>query len=141
MSCFMLEEGDAALTTRRVSVHYAVCAWAVLFAAPHIWWALGLPYGMPGGKASHQLMMTSWWWYAYDVVVILCSILAVVLSLALLRPTISSRWRRRWRALAWIAFAMLSLRGVAGLIADGASDPIWWPMFLLGGLLFGALLR
>jgi len=47
----------------------------------------------------------------------------------------------RWitRAMARIAFVMLTVRGVAGLIADGSSDPVWWPTFLVGGLLFGAI--
>jgi hypothetical protein len=26
-----------------------------------------------------------------------------------------------------------------GLIADGVSDPVWWPTFLVGGILFGAI--
>jgi hypothetical protein len=34
---------------------------------------------------------------------------------------------------------MLTLRGVAGLVVDGASDPVWWPMFLIGGVLFGSV--
>ncbi|MGZ8845635.1 MAG: hypothetical protein ACXW3C_04145, partial [Pyrinomonadaceae bacterium] len=43
------------------------------------------------------------------------------------------------RAMAWIASAMLTLRGVAGLVVDGTSDPVWWPTFLIGGILFGAV--
>jgi hypothetical protein len=57
-------------------VHYAAALWAAIFAAPHTWWALGSSFGFPGGRASHQLMMTSWWRYAFDVVVILLSLLA-----------------------------------------------------------------
>jgi hypothetical protein len=34
---------------------------------------------------------------------------------------------------------MLTLRGVAGLIVDGSSDPVWWPIFLTGGVLFGGV--
>ena len=29
--------------------------------------------------------------------------------------------------------------GVAGMIVDGASDPIWWPAFLVGGILLGGV--
>jgi len=43
------------------------------------------------------------------------------------------------RTAAWIACGMLSLRGVAGMVVDGSSDLIWWPTFLTGGLLFGAV--
>lgn len=119
-------------------IHYAACVWAVLFAAPHVLWALGIPAGFPGGPASHQLMISTWR-YSFDVVVIFLSGLAFVVALALIRP-----WGRvipRWipRTMAWIASGMLTLRGVAGLIVDGSSDPVWWPTFLVGGLLFGAI--
>ncbi|HSE36075.1 MAG TPA: hypothetical protein VLG74_02160 [Blastocatellia bacterium] len=119
-------------------VHYAACAWAVLFAAPHLWWALGLPAGFPGGRANHQLMMTTWRYY-FDLIVIAMSIAAVFVALAPIK-----RWGKsipRWllRTAAWVAFGMLTLRGLAGMIVDGASDPMWWPTFLVGGLLFGAI--
>jgi len=52
----------------RKAIHYTAAAWALVFAAPHTWWALG-----------------------------------------------------------------------AGLVADGSSDLVWWPIFLAGGLLFGAV--
>jgi uncharacterized membrane protein YphA (DoxX/SURF4 family) len=120
------------------SIHYAAAAWAVLFAAPHVWWALGVPAGMPGGRASHELLMTSWRYY-FDLVVIGLSVLAFIVAIAPIRA-----WGRpipRWvlRTMAWIACVMLGLRGIAGLVADGISDPIWWPMFLAGGILFGAI--
>lgn len=119
-------------------VHYAACAWAVLFAAPHLWWALGLPAGFPGGRANHELMMTTWRYY-FDLIVIAMSVAAVFVALAPIK-----RWGKsipRWllRTAAWVAFGMLTLRGVAGMIVDGASDPMWWPTFLVGGLLFGAI--
>ena len=31
------------------------------------------------------------------------------------------------------------MRGVAGLLVDGTSDPVWWPTFLLGGILLGGV--
>ena len=36
-----------------------------------------------------------------------------------------------------MAAGLLTVRGVAGLIVDGTADPIWWPTFLAGGILFG----
>ena len=119
-------------------VHYAAALWSAIFAAPHAWWALGAPLGFPGGLASHQLMMTSWWRYAFDVVVILLSILAAYVALGLVQPS-SSRTHRRLRVMAWMAAVLLSVRGIAGMIADGTSDPVWWPTFLTGGLLFGSV--
>ncbi|HJR35808.1 MAG TPA: hypothetical protein VJ817_12715 [Gemmatimonadales bacterium] len=120
-------------------ISYAACVWAVLFAAPHIWWALGIPAGFPGGSANHQLMMSSAWRYIYDVIVIILCALAILIALTLLRPP--HEVIRRWvpETAAWIASGMLLLRGVAGLLVDGASDPVWWPTFLVGGMLLGGV--
>lgn len=83
--------------------------------------------------------MSSAWRYMYNVMVIILSALAVVVALTLLRP--SHHVIRRWipHAAAWIGGGLLSLRGVAGLVVDGTSDLIWWPTFLVGGILFSAL--
>ncbi|MGH7556079.1 MAG: hypothetical protein ACREMQ_24005 [Longimicrobiales bacterium] len=119
-------------------LHYGAAGWAVIFAAPHIWWALGMPAGMPGGPASHELMMTTWRYY-FDVLVIVLSALAVLVALAPVQTWGTAVPRRLLRALAYAASFLLTFRGVGGLIIDGASDPVWWPIFLAGGLLFGAI--
>jgi hypothetical protein len=124
---------------RRRSVYYAAFLWSVAFGAPHTWWAFGSPLGFPGGPANHRLLMTSGWRYAYDVVVILLSILGAVVALVLARPLDLGRLHRLFRILAWTAALLLGVRGIAGLIVDGTSDPIWWPTFLVGGLLFGRI--
>jgi hypothetical protein len=114
-------------------INYGAGLWALLFAAPHVWWACGISAGFPGGERNHRIMMSSAWRLAFDmVVVVLCGV-AIVVALALVRP-------RGWipRLAAWTACVMLSLRGVAGWAVDGAADPIWWPTFLAGGLLFAA---
>ena len=115
-------------------INYAACLWALLFAAPHVWWALGISTGFPGGEGSYRFFMSSGWRYAFDLVVVALCIVAVSVALALVRP-------RGWvpRLAAWIACTMLTLRGVGGLVVDGAADPVWWPIFLTGGLLFGAV--
>ena len=120
-------------------ISYAACAWTVLFAAPHILWALGISAGFPGGESNHRLMMTSAWRYISDLIVILLSVTAVLVVLALLRPP--AQVPRRWipHTAAWLACGMLTLRGVAGLVVDGRSDPVWWPTFLVGGILFGGV--
>ena len=102
---------------RRRWINWAACLWAVMFAAPHTWWAPGFPFGFPGGlargRANHHLMMTTWRYY-FDVAVIVLSILAIFVALAPIQT-----WGRsipRWipRTMAWIASGMLTLRGVAG---------------------------
>jgi hypothetical protein len=120
-------------------IGYAACAWAVLFGAPHLWWALGIPAGFPGGEASYHRFMSSTWRYVYDVVVVGLSVAGFLVALELMRGSgRGARWRIS-RAAAWTASAALTLRGVAGMVVDGASDPVWWPTFLIGGILFGAL--
>jgi len=133
------ESGDMSAETARHMrwISYAACVWAVVFAAPHIWWALGIPAGFPGGEDSYRFFMSSSWRVVFDLVVIVLSILAFLIVLALLKPP--AQTVRRWvpHTAAWIACVALSFRGVAGMIVDGTSDPFWWPMFLLGGILFG----
>lgn len=119
-------------------LHYTASAWAVLFAAPHIWWALGISAGFPGGDANHRLMMSTWRYLA-DVVVILLSATAFFVGLAPVRSWGQAIPRWVLRTAAWIACAMLSFRGVGGLVVDGTSDLIWWPIFLTGGILFGSV--
>ncbi|WP_420125297.1 hypothetical protein [Longimicrobium sp.] len=119
-------------------VSYAACTWAVLFAAPHVWWALGIPAGFPGGEASYHRFMGSTWRYVYDLVVVALGGVGVVVALTLRAPGGAGRWRGA-RGAAVAASVALTLRGVAGAIVDGASDPVWWPTFLLGGILYGSL--
>jgi hypothetical protein len=84
-------------------------------------------------------MMGSAWRYIYDVVVIVCGITGIAVALTLLRPP--ERVTRRWipYGLAWFACGILTVRGVAGLVADGWSDLVWSPSFVLGGMLFGGV--
>jgi hypothetical protein len=83
--------------------------------------------------------MASSWRVAVDVIVIALCVLAALVAQALRRPRPHGVARWAPRTAAWIACGMLSSRGLAGLIADGASDLIWWPAFLTGGVLFGSL--
>ena len=120
-------------------IGYATCAWTVLFAAPHVWWGLGIPLGFPGGEAGYQHFMSATWRIVYDWVVVFLSLTGCGVALALVRPWGRTLPQRPLQVLAWMAFGVLTLRGAAGLVADGLADPIWSPSFLLGGLLFGGL--
>jgi cytochrome bd-type quinol oxidase subunit 2 len=127
------------LVRNRRWISYAARIWAIAFAAPHTWWALGIPAGFPGGEANHQVWMSSPWRYLYIVMVIILSALAVLAARMLVRPPHHALRHRIPRTAAWIAGGVLSLRGVAGLLIDGTSDLVWWPTFLAGGILFSAL--
>lgn len=117
----------------------AACTWCVLFGAPHLWWALGIRTGFPGGSASYEVFMGSAWRYIYDIVVVVLSVVGFLVARELVRPAHPAA--RPWlpRTLARTACVLLTLRGVAGMLVDGRSDPVWWPTFLAGGILFGAV--
>lgn len=127
------------MTGWRRRVAYATCAWAVLFATPHLWWALGVRAGFPGGDPSYELFFGSWWRPLFNLLVIILSALTVVITRALISQRMPLRRRKVLVTLAWIGSGLLTLRGVAGGIVDGASDPVWWPTFLTGGILLGAV--
>ena len=130
---------EAEINPRRAHwINYIACLWGLAFAAPHVWWALGVPFGFPGGPANHRLLMTTWR-YFFDLFVILLSLTAATLAIALARPDGRAIPRRVLRTSAWIACGMLSLRGVAGLVHDRLSDPVWNPTFVVGGILFGCV--
>jgi len=128
------------MTNSRHGIAYATCAWCVLFGAPHLWWALGWPFGFAGGRAMYNLFMSSAWRVAFNGSVIGCCALGVLVALTLSMPQISAARRRVTLVLAWVAFVLLSLRGVAGLIVDQLQDHIWDPTFVVGGALFGAVI-
>jgi len=129
----------SAVEAPRPWINYAACAWAVVFGAPHVWWALGVPAGFPGGQASYDFFMSSTWRVVFDLVVVLLCGASIFIALVLARPGGPAAVRSMARIAAWIACAMLTLRGLAGLVVDGFSDPVWWPTFLAGGLLFAGV--
>ena len=120
-------------------IGYVTCAWTALFAAPHIWWALGSPFAFPGGDASYRLFMSATWRIVYDWVVVLLSFTGFGVALALVHPWGRTLPQRPFHVAAWIASAILTLREGAGLAVDGLVKPFWTLAFLLGGLLFGAV--
>ena len=130
---------------RSAWVGYAACAWTAVFAAPHIWWALGNPYAFPGGEASYRIFVSATWRIVFDWVVVLLSVLGFGVALALVRPWGRTLPQRPLQAAAWTAAAILTLRGVAGVAVDGLKDlespirPVWTMAFVVGGLLFGGV--
>jgi hypothetical protein len=66
-------------------------------------------------------------------------VLAIFVALAPIQKWSQRIPRGILRSMACAAAFLLCLRGVLGLVADGRSDLVWWPTFLIGGLLFGAI--
>ncbi|MBW3634311.1 MAG: DUF3995 domain-containing protein [Chloroflexi bacterium] len=116
---------------------YVACAWTLLFAAPHVWWALGVSAGFPGGDTAYRAAMSSAWFIRYNLFVVFLCAVGVLVVLALVTPLGRAVPRRVLLTLAWLGAALLTARGVAGLVADGSSDLVWWPAFMLGGVLYG----
>jgi hypothetical protein len=116
---------------------YIACAWTLLFAAPHIWWALGVSTGFPGGDNAYHAAWSSAWFPRYNLFVIFLSMAGILAVLGMVTPLGSAIPHRVLLTLAWLGAALLTTRGVAGLVADGRADLVWWPAFLLGGLLYG----
>jgi hypothetical protein len=65
------------------------------------------------------------------------SVLGSLVAGALMQPASAGGQALVVRAMAWAAFALLTLRGAAGLVVDWVRDPLWWPTFLIGGILSG----
>ena len=136
---------DKAANQHAAWVGYATCVWAVLFAVPHVWWALGYSLAFPGGEASYKVFVSATWRIVFDWIVVLLCLLGFGIAFAFVRPGGQMVPQRLLRVGAWAAAGLLTLRGVAGVAVDGLRDvespirPVWTVSFVVGGLLFGAL--
>ncbi|WP_255170196.1 DUF3995 domain-containing protein [Natrononativus amylolyticus] len=118
---------------------YAAAAWALLFGAAHVYWAVGGTLGLQGNAMTGVLL-------AINLIAIPLCFLAAIVALALVRSWGVVVPRRLWHAAAWGAGGVLALRGVVGLAQTVLSQeptPLllaaYDSWFLLGGALFFAL--
>jgi hypothetical protein len=116
---------------------YAAAVWAVIFAVPHVYWAIGGEAGLGGHMMSGLLL-------AIDFAAIVLAIIATGVGIALAQPIVP----RLAIVGGWGAAALLGVRGAAGVLPGlltlltGQGD---WPVFVAvfevlfctGGLLFG----
>ena len=123
-------EGGGACRCRWIG--RAAVVWATLFAAPHVWWAFGISTGFPGGSAGLAGALAVPWFVAYDLLVVTLCGAAAMVALAAMRPLPVGV------SVAWGICGILLARGIARLVVDGLTDLVWSPMFVAGGLLFGA---
>ena len=129
---------------------YAAFAWALVFAAVHLYWALGGTVGMPPGMSVGMNLAL----FVIDVVAIPLCVVGALLALSLVRPWGRLLPRRLLLACGWGACALLILHSVPTLVGDGLviaglragdlSVPERWslfvyePWFFAGGVLYGA---
>jgi hypothetical protein len=64
---------------------YAACAWSLLFAAPHLWWALGVSAAFPGGDAAYEAALRISWFLPYDLVIVILLAVSALVALALVQ--------------------------------------------------------
>lgn len=137
-----------------VRAAHMASAWALLFGAMHVVWALAYFYWPTIGRVTlgpdFEWAFGRPWFMAYDLVVAGLFVVAAALAVAMVRP-----WGARvprWMLVpgVWTAAMLLFLRGAVGVVMDllvmlGAvhrapSPPMFYDFwFVLGGILFGAV--
>ncbi len=129
---------------------YAASAWALVFAAVHLYWALGGTAGLPKGMSVDMNPAL----FVIDVLAVPLSVVGALLALSLVRPWGRLFPHRLLLASAWAVCALLVIHSAptlveGGLVVTGLRDaelPVleWWslfvyePWFLVGGVLYGA---
>lgn len=129
---------------------YAASAWALVFAAVHLYWALGGTVGLPPGLTVGMTPTL----FAIDVIAIPLSVVGALLALALVRPWGRISPRRLLLAGAWGICALLIAHSAPTLIGGGLAAAglrsaslsvleqwslfVYEPWFFAGGVLYGA---
>jgi hypothetical protein len=127
-------------------VSYAAAAWAAIFAAFHIIWALGW-YPLLDGEGARVAFAVPWKW-GYNLVVAATCVIAVPIALAPVTAWGQRLPRRLVYRTAWVGSALLNLRLLATVVQTvyllvvgrfrlslvGHWD--WW--FVIGAILFTA---
>lgn len=121
-------------------IGFAACAWAILFAVAHIYWAVGGDIGLQGNEMSGLLLTV-------NIVAIPLCFLAAMIAIALTPSWGQITPHRIWFIGACGAAILLSIRGVIGILQGlilHSSDSllligydVW---FLLGGILFSLVI-
>lgn len=124
--------------------------WALLFAAPHFYWAAGGRGGLGAQAAAADQALEQRWFFTYNLFVGLLSVGGAVVAVTLARPHRKGSVRCLLRAAAWAGCVVLALRGAVGVaalsldVARGTLDSplllvLMEPWFVLGGVAFGGL--
>jgi hypothetical protein len=128
---------------------YAASAWALAFAAVHLYWALGGTVGLPKGMSVDMNPAL----FVVDVLAVPLCVVGALLALSLVRPWGRLFPRRFLLACAWGVCALLVFHATPTLIWDGLvaaglretnlsvlerwSLFVYEPWFFMGGVLYG----
>lgn len=129
---------------------YSAGAWALVFAAVHLYWALGGTAGLPKGMSVDMNPAL----FVINVLAVPLSVVGALLALALVRPWGRLLPRRLLLASAWAVCALLIVHSAptlveGGLVVTGLGDAkpsvrerwslfVYEPWFFMGGVLYGA---
>src|SRR3712207_1486058 len=91
---------------------YAACAWALAFAAVHLYWALGGNAGLPPGMSVGGSPAL----FAIDVVAVPLCVTGAVLALSLVRPWGRAFPRRLLLVTGWGVCAILVFHSAPTLV-------------------------
>jgi cytochrome b subunit of formate dehydrogenase len=129
-----------------------VSTWSLLFAAPHLYWALGGRAGLAGEAAAADVAFEQSWFAAYNLAAGCLAISGAMVAAVLTMGWGSRRVRRCLLIATAAACVVLLVRGLLGLtllaasLVQGTLDertpPILLaiePWFVLGGLAYGGL--
>ncbi|WP_051400360.1 DUF3995 domain-containing protein [Haloechinothrix halophila] len=132
----------------RLRLLASLCAsWMIIFAAVHVYWAMGGPVGLPDGFSitEHPLLLV------VDIVAVPLCLAGALLALALVRP-IGRRYRRTVTWLTALTGVLAIVHAADTIVTDikmlfGAADVptsqadrlsafLFEPWWLLGGIFF-----
>lgn len=130
-----------------------VIVWSAVFAAPHLYWAVGGRAGLGDQAGAADAALATGWFAAYNLAAAVAALAVVVAVAGLAAGRVHGRARRILLAAARVAAVLLLLRGVLGLAllaveqlnGAGGSTPAVLiaiePWFVVGGIAFGGLAR
>src|SRR5688572_21278282 len=91
---------------------YAACAWALVFAAVHLYWGLGGTAGLPPGLSLFENTAL----FVIDLVAIPLCVAGGLLALALVQPWGRRLPRRLLLAAAWGTAALCAVHAVPTVV-------------------------
>lgn len=129
-----------------------VATWSLLFAAPHLYWAMGGRAGLGAQAADADAALGQSAFFIYNLAAAALAVCGGTIAVVLAKGWANPRLRGRLLGASAVGSAVLLLRGVVGLallglgVLNGTLDrqtPALLlaiePWFLIGGLAYGAM--